>query len=295
MQNNGVAPNLAKLLVLVYNYKDFIFPDSARMEKSSKKASTPKGKTKNSESKSPPSSTSRPAEASVSDKWRQEGNDHYKKAFSEGLSPVLKKSRVQDALNCYNKALATSGGEYESLASAAKNYAKAAWLQATVVQDYDKDIKLFTFYYKDAITHFGKALQAGNRGKDLSWIQDLQTSYRSCLDNAFKSCRGTTYRNRLSCIDSFLQSMVDETYQGDCYEEMTQVLFHQAVTALENGDFKTCLWALKECYRPIEEMKMRGRERPDLAREANVMEADVLLQTAAAESHQAINTGMNDM
>ncbi len=81
-------------------------------------------------------------------------------------------------------------------------------------------------------------------------------------------------------------------FQIDCYQEMSTVLFHQAVIALESGDFKTSLWALKECYRPIEEMKKCGRERPELVEEASVMELDVNLQTASAESYQAITTGI---
>ncbi len=235
----------------------------------------------------------RPADIAASEKWRQEGNVHYKKAFAQGLAPTLKKSRIQEALNCYNKAIVEASGDSESMASATKNYAKAAWLLASVIQDLDEDLRVVSFYYKDAISHFSKAVLAGNRAKDLTWIQNLLTSYRSCLDDAFKACSSSTFRNRLSCIESYCQSMLDDIYCGDCYQEMATVLFHHAVIALESGDFKTSLWALKECYRPIEEMKRCGCDRPDLGEEANIMEMDINLQTASAESYQAIMTGRN--
>ena len=64
-------------------------------------------------------------ESEVSVKYRQKGNESYKKANDENLDPSLRKEKLKNALVCYKGALKTAGKDYDSAASAAKNYAKA--------------------------------------------------------------------------------------------------------------------------------------------------------------------------
>ena len=72
---------------------------------------------------------------------------------------------------------------------------------------------------------------------------------------------------------------------------MAEILLNEACTALSNKDFKPSLHALKEMYRPMEELKRYGKQRPDLSSKLEYFENEASTQTARTESLQAIDTG----
>ncbi|KAL4222632.1 hypothetical protein ACF0H5_018674 [Mactra antiquata] len=65
------------------------------------------------------------AETSSSVQWRLKGNKFYK-SVTDHLSPVIKISRYQEALTCYERAVSLTMLDDE-VSSAAKNYGLTSW------------------------------------------------------------------------------------------------------------------------------------------------------------------------
>lgn len=149
----------------------------------------------------------------------------------------------------------------------------------------------YVYFYIQAIAYFSKAVQCGQRSKPQKWIKDMYTSYKECVDDALKPVVDVSVNVRIGFIESYAQVIADDKYRPDCYRHMGTILFHHAVKALETGDYEASLYALKECYRPIEEMKGWSKGHRDIQAEVKVLEADVEMHTASAESMRAVVIG----
>ncbi len=134
---------------------------------------------------------------------------------------------------CYQKAFTEGAGDSDLMASAAKNYAKGAQHIARINKERDTKFEPWVYFYKEAITYFSKALQCGKRGKDNKWTQDLLTAYKACLEEALLAISDAPIRTRVAYIESYAQSMDDNTFHADTYQEMGTVLFHHAVVSLD--------------------------------------------------------------
>lgn len=74
---------------------------------------------------------------------------------------------------------------------------------------------------------------------------------------------------------------------------ITEFHFHRGVKALDVGDYKKCLTNMHECHFPLAEAVKHGRYVERIRKEHSVMEADVYMNTAVAESLQSRATGTN--
>ena len=229
------------------------------------------------------------SESSVS--ARQQGNQFYRQAHVDGIAPVLKKCRLQKAMECYTRSLRYAGHNSDLVASSSKNYAKSTWAMANMIRQSDGNTKEVVHNFKEAIVHFGKSLLSAEDSKDPEWVQDLTMSYRACYHDAIHSLDNARYEDRCRLTEHYLQCMVDDTLRAEMNQELATLLFHHGVTALDNGDYKTSMYAFKECYQPKEEMKRWGRDQDDIMTEARVLEDDLVVHMASAEALQAIITG----
>lgn len=229
---------------------------------------------------------------SYSVKLRQEGNEFYKSAFVEGLSHVIRTSRLEKAMAQYMKAFNNAIGNHDDAASAAKNYAKSAHHITLLLNDrYKKDLNKLVYYHKETYQFFNKALQYGQYCKSEEWRADVLSTYMLCFEELTEICMELPRKERVAILESAATGMEKMHYYGNCYLEISNTWLKEAVTALSNKDYKCSLYALKEMYRPIEIMKECGKNRPDLLEEALAHEADMVMQMARTESLQAIEIG----
>lgn len=225
-----------------------------------------------------------------SETLRKEGNQFYSQAKASGLAPIVKKSKLEKAIACYNGAL-REGINMDQKASASKNIARASWEMTILIEKKVSSFQLLVYYFKETMSSFESAIHLGLQSKPNSWIDDLKSSQEEYLVAVLEFISVLPYDCRIGLMDTFGRSMESKALKVSCYTEMGQVLFHKAVNAMEATDFKRSLHCLKECYRPIEEMKRHGAGDPHAMSEARVLDDDVILHTASAESMQAVVTG----
>lgn len=231
---------------------------------------------------------------SYSAKLRQEGNAFYKSAFQEGLSPVLKKTRLEKAMAQYMKALSNANRNYDDASSAAKNYAKCGAHIISLLKDrYQENSKELLYYYQETYQFFNKAIEYGQYCKSDEWRADVMSSFRLSFEELTSFCMELPRKERIIIFESAARGMGKQHYYGDCYFEICSIWLKEAITALSAKDYKCSLYALKEMYQPIEIMKQCGEIRPDLKEEAVIFEADMVIQMARTESLQAIHIGTN--
>ncbi len=231
----------------------------------------------------------------VSQSLREKGNAIFRSVSSD-QSPVVRESRLLEAIQFYYRASETAQTEAE-ISSAAKNHAVATWKLAAVyaVMDNRKtDVKFH--YYKLTLKFFAKAKEAGGTSQSLEWNQKLSTNVRDCISEILQEAvESTNGEKRVHVIHDLLPYLNVNEYKVEVFLHLAQANFGASVNLLEALKFKEALHFLKECYYPIEEVKRLGAGSGShtCMSDALVLEEDVRLQTCIAESMQARFTGKN--
>ena len=197
-----------------------------------------------------------------STKWRTTGNEYYYVAKTKHIGPIVKEKNLQEAIKCYQKALDTAGSDFEVAASAAKNYAKTSYELLQLCSESDEELKIF--YCKECLEHFSKGVEYGEECKSLKWIQELEVLYRNMFDEVMDICYEAvpTTRQRIIVLESFccVIKKTDKLYL-DFTSRIASFWLTQACAALNRKDFRASLNALREIYRPIEEVKRFGKHK----------------------------------
>ncbi|KAJ7372330.1 hypothetical protein OS493_019775 [Desmophyllum pertusum] len=138
--------------------------------------------------------------------------------------------------------------------------------------------------------------------------QSRSGGYRGCFDpkDGRISTNSTTISTRQSkdCGSAYNRSEDLKSVQwrrrmdratADLQLKLGSLYFHDGATKLQNGDYKTCLSRMRDCYRPIEEVKrlarITGDELDDLLSESETLEQDVFYHSCSASSMQARHHG----
>ena len=130
---------------------------------------------------------------------------------------------------------------------------------------------------------------------EMQWLADMDTRLRLLLEDTLDifEFRQSSKEEEFKILFESLAALVNENcvVYPDINKILTEALLNEACASSNNQDFKQSLRLLKEMYRPIEEMKRYGKHRPDILRNAECFENDLVIQTARTESLQSIHRG----
>jgi len=224
----------------------------------------------------------------LSSSWRSEGNKYFSQAHQDGLAPIIKESRLQEAIKFYHRALSAACENKDDAASACKNLAKSNFGLICVTDDTETEIKLF----KECFQYCSKALEYGRDCKSLDWLMDVDALYRTVYFLICDQFDVLSTELKINLFES-LASVVSEKDRlyPDINHHLAEAWLSEACMALNDNDFKTSLNALKEMYRPVEEVKRYGKHRDQLMTDIECFQCDITIQMARTESMQAISTG----
>ncbi|KAL3832489.1 hypothetical protein ACJMK2_024129 [Sinanodonta woodiana] len=232
--------------------------------------------------------SSKPSDA---DKWRQEGNNHYK-SVDERMSPVVNILRLQKSLSCYQKSRTFSTCESET-ASASKNLALANWKIALYSSEAGEKWLTVKFYFEESFKYFNEAFRTGEHIRDQLWIDNIMSSVRSCWGNML-GLVDSTAKDRLEkarIIQEVVHMIPAKDIQADCFLDIARIHFHSGITAIEAGNYCDCLYQMKECYYPLNEATRVGVGLDTILKEVKILEEDVNMHTCIAKAMQSRATG----
>ncbi|XP_053374407.1 uncharacterized protein LOC123532262 [Mercenaria mercenaria] len=233
------------------------------------------------------------ATSSVSVQWRVEGNSHYR-SVSDSLAPVVRKARFQKALTCYETAH-SAGTCDEEISSAAKNAGLTTWKLTKLAADTRDSWSVIKRYLKQSLKYFNQAYRTGTScGKSDEWKDNILASCRGCweeIGKATESLPKMDEEDRIITIRECIDFIPIIDMKADCYLEIAEFHFHRGVKAIAVGEYKKCLCNMHDCYYPLAEAVKHGRNIERIHKEHAVLEADVFMNTAIAESIQSRETG----
>ena len=226
---------------------------------------------------------------SLSTLIRNQGNANF---HSAGSCTSLGKARelYEQALSCYYRAKERATNAEEG-SSAAKNIGKAAWKIAGVLVKSSEKPNTVIFYLHEAVKGLCSAFNLSEQCKSPEWRSEVVGTLMGCLQEVLEAA--STFEDVDSKIDQ-LEKLVSITSvdkaAADLNLRLANLYFQDGATRLQNGDYKKCLSRMKDCYRPIEEVKRLSSsagELEDLLIESELLEQDVFYHTSAASSIQA--------
>ena len=222
---------------------------------------------------------------------RTTGNEFYAKSLKEGLAPVLKCSFLRKAIPCYQRALEIASPNHKDMmASACKNLAKTNERLYKMADTEEKE----QYHLRECFHFYSKAIDHGKDCMEMQWLADMETQLRLLFEETLERFEFLPSSKEKIILFESLAALVTEScvVYPDINKILAEVLLNESCTALSHQDFKPSLHALKEMYRPIEEIKRHGKHRLDLMRNVECFENDLIIQTARTESLQAIHTGL---
>ena len=239
-----------------------------------------------------PVSSSTP-KASYSAKLRDEGNKLYK-SVTPDLAPVLRKSRLEQAICSYNKALYAAANDDER-ASAAKNVGVASAKLANLFHSTGEKLASVKFRFKQAIEYFSRSCNYAAVCKDVEWQGVLLQAIYRCIEDALQSFEGLVFQEKMASFEELVYAIESKRIRAEFCLQIGEKYFHESIVLLAEGDFKKCLHYLHECYRPVEEADRAGRDLEDVMTEVNILRKDITFQSYSAESAQARSIGNSHM
>ena len=225
-----------------------------------------------------------------SSRLRSTGNEIYAKSLKEGLAPNLRQCLLRDAIPYYQRALTAASPNHKDLmASACKNLAKTNETLFKMSETEEKE----QYHLRESFHFYSKATEYGKGCMEMQWLADMDTRLRLLFEGILDRFEFIQSSKKKVVLFESLAALVTETcvVYPDINNFLAEILLNEACTALSNKDFKPSLHALKEMYRPMEELKRYGKQRPDLSSKLEYFENEASTQTARTESLQAIDTG----
>lgn len=228
---------------------------------------------------------------SLSSIIRNQGNDFFRQACS-GKNLDLQKTRelFEKALTRYNKAKDKAENP-EDECSAAKNIGKAAWRIAGVLTQEMDSFQSILHYQHEAIKALCIAYNRSEDCKSLQWRSEVLGTLSLCIQEAIDSCDTFHTDIKIYQVEQLVLMTTVDRATADLQLRLGRLYFYDGATKLQNGDYKSCLSRMRDCYRPVEEVKrlahITGEELSDLLSEAQSLEQDVFYHTCSASSMQA--------
>ena len=236
---------------------------------------------------------------SLSEILRNQGNECFRRAtqVDANSSPVKTRNLYEQALSLYYQAKDKAENRKDEC-SAAKNIGKAAWRIAGVLRDKNDTPETIIFYLHEAIKGLCVAYNHSEDCKDAEWRADVFETLSVCLQQVSEVADTFGSRDqKIAQLEKLCSVNTVVQAAGDIQLALATLYFHDGTTSLQNGDYKKCLGRMKDCYRPIEEVKRLGFytgvscATSELLTEARVLEQDVFYHSCSASSIQARSQG----
>ena len=227
---------------------------------------------------------------SLSSIIRNQGNEYFRQACS-GKTLDLQKTRelYDQALSRYYKAKEKAENP-EDECSATKNIGKAAWRLAGFSQKME-GYQTILHYYQEAIKGLCAAYNGSEDCKPIQWRNEVLGTLNLCLQEVIDFSDKFHTDTKIRQVEQLVMITSVERATADLQLRLARLYFNDGATKLQNGDYKACLSRMRDCYRPIEEVKrlahIVGDDLEDLLREGETLEQDVLYHTCSASSMQA--------
>lgn len=221
---------------------------------------------------------------------REEGNQIYKTACVEGLSPAIQIGRLQKARNLYYRAH-TSDGSEDDKCSAAKNLALCEWRIGKLHIVRKERNENVVHQFKEALKYYQYAFVNGGICKNTTWITDLQLKYTDCFEEFMSFLSDLSIENRIRYLNQVSSLISVSELLAKINLQLVQHHFHEGINAWQKGDYMKCKHQMAECHYPLHEGRKHGHEQPDVLQELVVLETDVNMHMCIAESSKARQTG----
>jgi len=163
----------------------------------------------------------------ISIQLREDGNELYSQANAKNITSAIKKEKLQEAMECFEKALKTSRSDLNAAASACKNYAKTSLCLLAMLEDEHSSDKKEC--YAKAISYFSQALLYGKKCKDIKWIGEIVELYGNTVEEAIQKYQELKEVERIIVYESFAHVMVDDIYQVDLHTVIARLLLQKAL------------------------------------------------------------------
>ncbi|CAC5411014.1 unnamed protein product [Mytilus coruscus] len=132
---------------------------------------------------------------------------------------------------------------------------------------------------------------SSNDVKPQSWRDGVFANATACLENFKLKIAELPIEERLNIYNDTIGSVQIDNVKCCIFIEITNCLFHQAVYALQNNDFKKAIYVLKETFFPLNETNRIRKGVTVIEAEARILEEDVFMHSCMAESVQAREIG----
>ena len=175
---------------------------------------------------------------SASAKWRQEGNKIYK-SVTDGLAPLLQKSRLEEAVKAYTKALNLAANDDEK-ASAAKNVAVGSEKLANTLEVLGERSVLVRHYFKEGMQHYCKAMQHGLH-KSEEWRLGIRQMSSNCWRQLKDKLDELEVDEVIKGLHENVELILEEGTRGEVFLQIAEIYFKAGVVALSKRDFKGSL------------------------------------------------------
>ena len=149
------------------------------------------------------------------------------------------------------------------------------------------------FYLQEAIKGLCEAYNNSEECKGFEWRSEVFETLSVCLQEVIDAAEAfqdsdqkITELEKLARITTVNESL------PDVQMNLATAYFHDGTTKLQNGDYKKCLSRMRDCYRPIEEVKRLcriygGILNCKILEEAVTLETDVFYHNCTASAVQA--------
>jgi len=136
-----------------------------------------------------------------------------------------------------------------------------------------------------------QAAVTGDTCQSAEWSSKLDDSFGSCVSEVIELAETLPCHSEVQMLEKCIAVMSEDSQKPVVFLEIATVLSREGIAALSTKDFLPALRALRDCYRPVEEIRRLTRQAGDLYREACVVENDVAFHMATASALQAIRAG----
>ena len=182
-------------------------------------------------------------------KWRAEGNQLYQAAQKGGVAPVIKKTRFQEAMKCYQRALSASYGDRNETSSACKNLGRANYAVSLLSKD---DTQQEMYFLRETFHYYSKALENGEGCKPSEWITDVDALYRALFIEICEKFDEADPKEKVVRIESFTAVISEsDCLYPDLQYHLAQTWINEACVGLNNKDFKAIKLALTKILRLV--------------------------------------------
>jgi len=232
---------------------------------------------------------------SLSSIIRNQGNEYFRQAC-QGKNLGLQKTRelYDEALARYYQAKEKAENQDDE-SSAAKNIGKAAWRVSGVLAQKMEGFQIILHYQHEAIKGLCAAYNRSEDCKSVQWRSEVLGTLSLCLQEVIDTCDTFPTGIKISQVERLVSLTTVDRAKADLQLKLAILYFHDGTTKLQHGDYKTCLSRMRDCYRPIEEVKRLARitedELDDLLGESESLEQDVFYHSCSASSIQARHHG----